>query len=131
MSMSTLIRNKIMINFIHFHDLRKALEWYTEVLGIGVRVNGIEHGFLELEMDGTDLTLLQAVDPNLTRSSYSVFTFESDNVLQAREDLVAKGVEVREIEDFGEIIGCNFRDCEGNVLMVCGPKPEGYVRESK
>lgn len=119
--MSDLIKNRILCNFIHFNDLEKAGKWYTEILGLKVRRNGIEYGYIEMELDGSDLTLLKAID-DIVRPSYAVFTFEADNVLQSRKDLIAKGVKVGEVQDFDEIIGCIFKDFEGNSLMVCGPK---------
>ena len=42
-----------------------------------------------------------------------------DNVIQQRDELIKKGVEVSELKHWNNIVYFSFRDPDGNLLEMC------------
>lgn len=113
-----MVKNSIKMCFIHLVDFESSKEWYKNVFGFEVAVEGED--FLEFKMDGPPLVLLKAMVDEITPLPYSVFFFETEDVEKTRNELVEKDVKVDPIEPFGEsMLGCHFYDPEGNKLLAC------------
>lgn len=114
--------------FIPVGEIGRARAWYRDVLGlpVGDVLSGhlccipMEHGpGLLLDQKLT----IDGVGPNVKRGDYPLFMFTTDDIHASLAFLQARGVDVVEYD--GKVIHnghwFNFRDREGNLLMVCGP----------
>ncbi|MFD2043575.1 VOC family protein [Ornithinibacillus salinisoli] len=116
-----LVKNRIDCCFIHLVDFENSKEWYKNIFGFDVKVEG--EGFLEFDLDGPPLILLQAQVEKITPLPYSVFFFETMDVEKTQQTLKEKGAKVGDIENFGgSMRGCHFYDPEGNMLLACTSK---------
>jgi len=113
------IRNNISTVFIHFDELQKAAEWYTDVLGFQIRRMDYSKGYVELRMDGVNLSLLTWRAEVKIRPKHPVFCFYTHDIHDAHRYLREKQVLVHRIDNAGSVSGFQFEDLEGNVLMVC------------
>ena len=123
-----LFRQSIKGVFIPVVDIDRAQKWYREVLGLPV--GDILNGHLccaEME-SGATLLLDARLTPDRTsplkpEGAYPLCMIATDNIESCCQLLMDKGVEI--ILYDGKAIQnghwFNFRDCEGNLLMACGP----------
>ncbi|HET7560611.1 MAG TPA: VOC family protein [Limnochordia bacterium] len=113
--------------FIPVADVARARAWYQSVLGLSP--GEILFGHLCcIELDGGPTLLLdQQLTPEgasaAQRGGYPLFMFATDDIHASLERLRAAGVEI--VEYGGQAVQnghwFNFKDCEGNLLMACGP----------
>jgi predicted enzyme related to lactoylglutathione lyase len=112
--------------FIPVQDMIRAREWYRGVLGL--KVGEIIAGHLcVIEMgQGPALLLDQKLRPDgpvelSGRGEYPLFMFGTDDIEAALAYMRERSIEVVEYD--GQVINnshwFNFRDCEGNLLMMC------------
>jgi catechol 2,3-dioxygenase-like lactoylglutathione lyase family enzyme len=105
-------------------DIDKAREFYSETLGLKVSE---ENGLLTLEIAGDRPTLVYP-RPDHKPAEYTILNFPVDDIEQAVDDLVSRGVEFERYEAFdqddrgimrdaGPPIAW-FKDPAGNVLSV-------------
>lgn len=114
------ITNRINTCFIHLKDLKNAKEWYKNVFPFEVAAENDD--FLQFQMEGTGLLLLQSHHEEIVPLPYSVFFFETSDVDQVFQELTRKGVKTDGIEEFPEgMRGCHVYDPEGNKLLICSP----------
>lgn len=114
--------------FIPVKNIDRARAWYHDVLGLAVGEVVMGH-LCCIEMgSGPDLLLDQKLTPdgpvnNVQFGAYPLFMFSSDDIQASLDYLRARDVEVLEYGGTAIQNGhwFNFRDCEGNVLMVCAP----------
>lgn len=117
--MGLLFENNICCTFIHFDNLEKASNWYEKTLGFSVRKKDLPKGFVELHMEGVNLTLLTWRSTEKVRPKHPVFTFYSLDIEASHRKLKDKGVKVYDFSNAGSVSGFLFEDLEGNILMVC------------
>jgi predicted enzyme related to lactoylglutathione lyase len=112
--------------FVPVQDVSRARDWYRDVLGL--KVGEIIAGHLcVIEMgQGPGLLLDQKLRPDgpvelSGRGEYPLFMFSTDNIDAALAYMHERSIEVVEYD--GRVINnghwFNFRDCEGNLLMMC------------
>jgi predicted enzyme related to lactoylglutathione lyase len=112
--------------FIPVQDVFRAREWYRDVLGL--KAGEIIAGHLcVIEMgQGPSLLLDQKLRPDgpvelSSRGEYPLFMFGTDDIEAALAYMRERSIEVVEYD--GQVINnghwFNFRDCEGNLLMMC------------
>jgi catechol 2,3-dioxygenase-like lactoylglutathione lyase family enzyme len=105
-------------------DIDKAREFYSETLGLKVSE---ENGLLTLEIAGDRPTLVYP-RPDHKPAEYTILNFPVDDIEQAVDDLVSRGVDFERYEAFdqdergimrdaGPPIAW-FKDPAGNVLSV-------------
>lgn len=125
------IENKVSGVFIPVSDVERAREWYRDVLGLPVGEVLFGHLCCIPMGNGLDLLLDQKLtpdeaNPEVPRGEYPLFMLPSSDIQESLADFEERGVEL--VEYGGSVIQndhwFNFRDCEGNLLMVCGP-PRG------
>ncbi|WP_145854847.1 VOC family protein [Pedobacter suwonensis] len=109
-------------------DIQKAKEFYQDVLGLEVKDNPM--GVIEVVVSGSSNILLYP-KPNHVPATFTVLNFPVENIDQAVDELIAKGVkfEIYHQESIktdqkgisrgngGPAIAW-FRDPSGNILSV-------------
>lgn len=123
-SNSSPIAPKINNVFIHVSDLEKSAEWYSDLLGLPFSKDHVESPVYNIPITSeTGLTLDDhTFDPEfkLNPSDHVLFNFYVTDVDEAYEYVKNKGITiVREIERFNDFAYFNFKDLDGNVLMIC------------
>jgi predicted enzyme related to lactoylglutathione lyase len=105
-------------------DVQKAREFYGETLGLKTSE---EHGLLTLHIAGDRPTLIYP-KPDHTPANYTILNFPVDDIEEAVDQLVARGVRSERYDGFeqdergifrggGPYIAW-FKDPAGNVLSV-------------
>jgi len=122
------IKREVGSVFIPVRDIDRTRAWYRDVLGLAV--GEVEWGHLcSIQMDnGPGLLLDQKLTPDgagaaVQIGAYPLFMFFTDDIDASLSFLRARGVEILEYGGTAIQNGhwFNFRDCEGNMLMVCAP----------
>lgn len=123
-SISSPIACKVNNVFIHVSNLEKSSEWYSDLLGLPFNKDNVESPVYNIPITSeTGLTLDDhTFDPEfkLNPSDHVLFNFFVPNIDEAYEFVKSKGITiVREIERIGDFAYFNFKDLDGNVLMIC------------
>ncbi|MGG4471233.1 VOC family protein [Paenibacillus alvei] len=123
-SISSPIACKVNNVFIHVSNLEKSSEWYSDLLGLPFNKDNVESPVYNIPITSeTGLTLDDhTFDPEfkLNPSDHVLFNFFVPNIDEAFEFVKSKGITiVREIERIGDFAYFNFKDLDGNVLMIC------------
>lgn len=111
------------------NDLDKARQFYGETLGLEVEALDEENGLLSLKHPG-DRATLAYLSPDMTPPSYTILNFPVDDIDQAVDGLVARGVSFEQYDndempqdekgvmrEGGPLIAW-FKDPSGNTLSV-------------
>ncbi|HWA53932.1 MAG TPA: VOC family protein [Solirubrobacterales bacterium] len=108
-------------------DIEKAKRFYGETLGLEVTVLSEEFGLTQIKTGDGRETLMYA-KPDFVPATYTILNFEVDDVDEAVDGLVERGVEMERYEGFeqdekgvvreqGPEIAW-FKDPAGNILSV-------------
>jgi catechol 2,3-dioxygenase-like lactoylglutathione lyase family enzyme len=108
-------------------DMQKALEFYSQTLGVKTSVLDEEHGLMVLHLAGDRPTLVYQ-KPDFTPATYTILNFPVEDVDKAVDELAARGVRFERYDGFeqdekgiargdGPKIAW-FKDPAGNVLSV-------------
>jgi predicted enzyme related to lactoylglutathione lyase len=108
-------------------DMEAAKRFYGETLGLGVTVLSEEFGVTSVQLAGGRDTILYAKD-DFVPATYTILNFEVDDIDNAVDELVAKGISPERYEGFeqdekgiarapGPSIAW-FKDPAGNILSV-------------
>ncbi|WP_251041137.1 VOC family protein [Bacillus sp. ISL-45] len=122
--MNSPIYNKVNNVFIHVSNLGKSAEWYSNLLGIPFNPEKVESPVYNIPVTSeTGLTLDDhTFDPGfeLKPSNHVLFNFLAEDVDEAYTFLKSNGISItKEIERIGDFAYFNFKDPDGNVLMIC------------
>ena len=122
--LSSPIKTKVNNVFIHVSNLKESAEWYSSLLGIPFNSEKVASPVYNIPVTSeTGLTLDDhTFDPgfNLEPSNHVLFNFLVEDVDEAYTFVRSKGITItREIERIGDFAYFNFRDPDGNVLMIC------------
>lgn len=108
-------------------DLKKAQEFYGDVLGLRVSVQGEEYSLMTLHLAGDRDTLVYQ-KPGHTPADYTILNFPVEDVHKTVADLNERGVHFERYDGFeqdkaGVFLGGGpkiawFKDPAGNVLAV-------------
>lgn len=116
--------NEIGLIWIVVKDIKAAVKYYTEVVGLQLMEVNEEYGWAELEgHDGG--TRLGIAQENLAHGEKAglnaVVTFTVDNINKAKEAMVQKGAkcEGEVIEVPGHVKMQTMRDNDGNRFQIC------------
>jgi catechol 2,3-dioxygenase-like lactoylglutathione lyase family enzyme len=110
--------------FIHVSDLKKSAEWYSDLLGLPINKDEVHSPVYNIPVTSeTGLTLDDhTFDPGfkLNPSEHVLFNFFVKDVDEAYQFIQNKGIIiVKGIERIGVFAYFNFKDLDGNVLMIC------------
>lgn len=123
-SISSPITCKVNNVFIHVSDLKKSAEWYSDLLGVPFNKDAVASPVYNLPITSeTGLTLDDhTFDPGfiLNPSEHVLFNFFVKDIDEVYEFVKNKRITiVKEIERIGDFAYFNFKDLDGNVLMIC------------
>jgi len=110
------IKNEIGTVFIPVSDLEKARDWYCDILGHKID-REISHGLYVLPMVGSGIVLDSNIFSKENLFKVPTIHLNTDNIYEAYEFMKSKGVDV--ITEIEQNRLFNFKDPDGNVLMVC------------
>jgi catechol 2,3-dioxygenase-like lactoylglutathione lyase family enzyme len=106
-------------------DIEQAKQFYADTLGIEVTE---EHGLLTLHLNGGERPTLIYPKPDHEPAGFTILNFQVDDVEQAVDALIERGVEMEQYDGFdqdekGIMRGQGpdiawFKDPAGNVLSV-------------
>jgi catechol 2,3-dioxygenase-like lactoylglutathione lyase family enzyme len=110
-------------------DLDKARQFYGETLGLDLEVLDEENGLLTLHLAGGRDTIIY-LSPGMTTASYTILNFPVEDIDQAVDDLISRGISFEQYEnpelpqdekgvmrEGGPYIAW-FKDPAGNTLSV-------------
>jgi catechol 2,3-dioxygenase-like lactoylglutathione lyase family enzyme len=114
----------------NFIEYKKAIEWYVNVLGFELVW---EMGIASLKLaNGQEILLFGEEEDensiwytgNLKQNPHFSIQFATDDIRKLRDDLIASGVQVREIERGGS---------GDNMMMFCDPNGNRFwaIEEQK
>jgi lactoylglutathione lyase len=111
---------------VYVKDTKKALEFYTNVLGFKVKVNAPD--WVEFETGATTVALHGDTELKEQGRNTTVLVFPVENIDEAHEALKNSGAkvikaphQVCETPD-GYGYSCDFEDVEGNLLSLYAEK---------
>jgi catechol 2,3-dioxygenase-like lactoylglutathione lyase family enzyme len=112
------ILNEVGTVFIPVSSIDAAKEWYCELLGLPTDIEILFGHLFIIPMKGsTGLVLDSKIYSEHAVLHEPAFHFNAENVYEAYSFLESKGVEL--ITDVEHDHWFNFKDPDGNVLMVC------------
>ena len=82
-------------------DLEKALEFYGETLGLKADVLDVENGLMSLDLAG-GATVLVFAKADVAPANFTIFNFSVDDVDEAVDELVARGVSFERYDGFNQ-----------------------------
>ncbi|SEJ51407.1 hypothetical protein SAMN04488127_2054 [Bhargavaea ginsengi] len=118
------IAGKVNNVFIHVSDLKKSAAWYSRLLGLPFDERDVKSPVYNIPVTSqAGLTLDDhTFDPSfrLQPSDHVLFNFYAKDIDEAYRFIQENDIPVaREIERIGDFAYFNFRDPDGNVLMIC------------
>lgn len=117
--MTTPIRPEIGQVFIPVRDIRRAAEWYSRLLGAKVSAPSHEDTIVDVPM-GTGPGLALDANAPFTPDGPPRFFWWADDLDLVVTHLKEIGVALAsDITDIGSVAFVQFRDLDGNLLMVC------------
>lgn len=120
--MESPIQNRIGQVFVPVSDMKRAIEWYSKLLGPPMGNTSHEGTIYDVPMQGDTRLSMDASKEQITNSSQPLFFFRISDIHEALSFLKQNGVEVlTEVTDVGSVTFVVFRDPDQNMLMVCQP----------
>ncbi|MCM3130058.1 MULTISPECIES: VOC family protein [unclassified Paenibacillus] len=117
------IENRITSLFVHVTDLRRAAEWYSQLLGLQVREERLTSGPVYwFDLPEAHLILDSNTEnrknPEWREEMKPRFMLACSNIDEAYEHTEHKAVTYSKPSHHGSMAYFNFSDLEGNTLMV-------------
>lgn len=105
-------------------DLKAAIKYYTEVVGLKLMENNAEYGWAELEgfEGGSRLGLAQEnAHDSMKAGKNAVVTFSVANIEKTKAEMVKKGAKCDGdiLEVPGHVKMQTMIDADGNVFQIC------------
>lgn len=110
------ILNEIGTVFIPVRDIEQARNWYCDILGLSVDSEILFGHLYVLPMKGTSIVLDSKIFAEDKIFRTPAFHFNTTNIEEAFEYMKSKKVN---LTTFIEHNWFNFKDPDGNLLMVC------------
>ncbi|GEL04828.1 VOC family protein [Rummeliibacillus sp. G93] len=111
------ILNQIGTVFIPVSNIEEARNWYCDILGLPIDGEILFGHLYVLPMNGTGIVLDSKIYSEDNIFKTPLFHLNTNNIEQAYEYMKGKNVELTtEIEHNHWF---NFKDLDGNILMVC------------
>ena len=103
--------------FIPVSNIEKARDWYCDILGLKPE-GEIQFGHLYvISMEGTGIVLDSKIYEEDKVFKIPAFHFNTENIEEAFQFMKNKGVYL--ITDIEHDHYFNFKDPDGNILMIC------------
>lgn len=104
--------------FVPIRDIKKAADWYVQVLGGTLGWSGDDGEYQCIEFGDTSITLFLTDEQTYFEPRRSAFNFYVSNAEEAHSYLKENGVRVEEVKEYGAKYFI-FYDLDGNCLEVC------------
>ncbi|WP_010276034.1 VOC family protein [Paenibacillus senegalensis] len=104
--------------FVPTRDIKKATDWYVQVLGGTTDWSGDEGEYQCIKFGDTSITLFLTDEQTYFEPRRSAFNFYVSNAEEAHSYLKENGVRVEEVKEYGAKYFA-FYDLDGNCLEVC------------
>jgi glyoxylase I family protein len=115
--MKPLIKKDILGIMHYVKDLEHASQWYCKSLGFTIR-NYDFNDFVELTVEGQYVMHLFKSEDS-SPADKAIFVFDTEDIISAHKTLRERKVDIQPIQQYGDHAEFNFKDCDGNVLMIC------------
>src|SRR5262249_30597971 len=114
------INNRIGAVFVHVTDMPRAIDWYSELLGVERRGAGYGGRVSEVPMQGpTGLTLDgHAHARGEFRPGGPLLMLHADDIQEAHAFALEHAEDVGPVEDIGSVSVFHLSDPDGNRLIV-------------
>ncbi|MGD6956084.1 VOC family protein [Rossellomorea aquimaris] len=119
-----MIHRKLNTVFIPVADLKESVDWYERVMGF--EIDPVQYNEIEdipvytFQMGETSLTLEEEKGFTPPASNVPICNFQTTQIEKVREDFHEKKVTIESrIITFPNFSYFNFRDVNGNLLMIC------------
>lgn len=120
MTTASPIENRIGQVFIPVRDIARSARWYATLLGLPEPRLSHEDTICDLPTIGETRLALDANRPDFDTSGPPRFFFWTADMAATVAFLRGLGVELDSaVEDIGSVMFLQFRDPDGNPLMVC------------
>ena len=122
MTSSSPLINRIGQVFIPVRDIEAAATWYGALLGLPVTEPTHENRIYDLPGVGAAGLALDGHHREFTADGPPRFMWRVDNLTAVRDHLRSLGIDLMmDITNVGSVDILQFRDPDGNLLMVSGP----------
>ncbi|WP_413449855.1 VOC family protein [Georgenia phoenicis] len=114
------IENRIGQVFVPVRDIARSARWYSELLGLPLGEPSHGATIYDLPTAGDTRLALDANKPDIDTSGPPRFFFWTADMAATVAFLRERGVALDSaVEDIGSVVFVQFRDPDGNPLMVC------------
>ncbi|MBT2688974.1 VOC family protein [Bacillus sp. ISL-47] len=122
--MKSPVKNQVGAIFIHVKDMNRAIDFYSQLLGHPKKETAHEGMIYDLPVSGGSGIILDANKGVVAKQDAKpLFFFDTNDIYQSYDYVKSLNAEIfSEIEEHGDISFFNFRDSEGNLLMICEDK---------
>lgn len=102
--------------FVPVSDLHKARDWYCEILGVPPNGELVHNHLYFLPMEGTGLVLDSSIYSPEAVFQIPAVVLNTADIQAAHQYMKGKSADVADIQ-FDKWF--NFKDPDGNLLMIC------------
>jgi predicted enzyme related to lactoylglutathione lyase len=95
-------------------DLNALTAFYRDIFGFKIRTGSPKEGWVDFDAGGCSLALHRGP----SRRGSTKIAFWSADVRKTRDELVHRGAKLGKLKDFGDIVLCDGRDPEGNLIQI-------------
>lgn len=117
--MTSPIRREVGQLFIPVRDISRAIRWYGDLLGLPVGETSHEGSIYDLPMEHGPGVALDANAPFTADGPPRFFWWTEDLDAVQHHVTAIGGTDLSDIVDIGSVSFIQFRDPDGNRLMVC------------
>jgi catechol 2,3-dioxygenase-like lactoylglutathione lyase family enzyme len=111
------ILNEIGTVFIPVSSIHNARDWYCDILGLPADGEILFGHLYVLPMKGAGLVLDSKIYSENNQLNFPAFHFNTNHIQEAYQFMKSKNVEL--ITEIQHNQWFNFKDPDGNLLMVC------------
>jgi predicted enzyme related to lactoylglutathione lyase len=102
---------------IFTHDVNRLSEFYRTTFGLDV-LGAADAEWTELSTGTSNIAFHRYGEEIEGRDGWIKIVFQSNDVSAERERLIARGIEMSDVVEFGSIQLCDGRDPDGNVFQI-------------
>ncbi|MGP4060338.1 VOC family protein [Halobacillus litoralis] len=114
------ILNELNTTFVPVSDLKRAVKWYSKLLGKEYDLEKVTPPIYNLPMNQHTGVLLDSGLEYVIPSPNPLFNFHAEDIDEAYRYVHDLGYEiVRDMEKYDDIAFFNIKDPDGNIVMVC------------
>ncbi|WP_188454612.1 VOC family protein [Virgibacillus oceani] len=118
------IINQINTIFVHVSDLKQAVKWYSNLLGVNFDLDSVHDPVYNMMINHHTGLTLDAGQAGMVKgknpSAYPLFNFHTDDIRKSYQYVRDLDYTIdSEIVDFNNFSFFTIKDPDGNVIMIC------------